>query len=62
MVPVGDGMGETNGERAGELCWPAVSIRLGRAGLCIGGGGPRSSRRDVNATLMSVDGKRMIHL
>ena len=62
MVPVGEGIGETKGERAGELCWPATSTRLGRAGLCIGGGGPRSSRREVNATLMSVDGNRMIHL
>ena len=62
MVPVGEGMGETKGERAGELYWPATSTRLGRAGLCIGGGGPRSSRRDVNATLISVDGNRMIHL
>ena len=62
MVPVGEGIGETKGERAGELCWPATSTRLGRVGLCIGGGGPRSSRRDVNATLMPVDGNRMIHL
>ena len=62
MVPVGEGMGETKGERAGELYWPVTSTRLGRAGLCIGGGGPRSSRRDVNATLISVDGNRMIHL
>ena len=52
MVPVGDGIGETNGDGAGELYWPATSIRLGRAGLCMGGGGPRSSRRDVNAILI----------
>ena len=48
MVPVGDGMGETNGE--GDVNW--ASTRAGRAGLCIGGGGPRSSRREVNAILI----------
>ena len=52
IVPVGEGIGETNGDGAGELYWPAASTRLGRAGLCMGGGGPRSSRRDVNAILI----------
>ena len=49
MVPVGEGMGETNGD--GVVYWE-VSTRLGRAGLCMGGGGPKSSRRDVNAILI----------
>ena len=49
MVPVGEGMGDTNGD--GEVYWE-VSTRVGRAGLCMGGGGPRSSRSDVNAILI----------
>lgn len=48
MVPVGDGIGETKGE--GEV--KVESTLAGRAGLCIGGGGPRSSSRDVKAILI----------
>ena len=58
MVPVGEGIGETNGE--GDVYWE--SILTGRAGLCMGGGGPRSSSRDVKAILIWVEGNRMIHL
>ena len=57
IVPVGEGIGETKGEVR------VVSILSGMTGLerC-GCDGPRSSRRDVNASLIWVDGKRMIHL
>ena len=46
MVPVGEGIGDTKG----ETNW--VSTLSGRAGLCIGGRGPMSSRREVNANLI----------
>lgn len=48
MVPVGEGIGDTNGD------WEVncESTLAGRAGLCMGGGGPMSSNRDVNAILI----------
>ncbi len=55
MVPVGEGMGETKGEVRGR------SARKGRAGLRIIGGG-MSSIREVKASLIWVEGKRIMHL
>ncbi len=55
MVPVGDGIGDTKGDVRGR------SALRGRAGLLISWGG-RSSTRDVKASLICVEGKRMMHL
>ena len=55
MVPVGDGIGDTKGDVRGR------SALRGRAGLLMSWGG-RSSTRDVNASLICVEGKRMMHL
>lgn len=57
MVPVGDGIGDTKGEVS------VVSILRGWAGLVEGReGGPISSRREVNASFICVDGNLMMHL
>ena len=57
MVPVGDGMGDTKGEVR------VVSILRGWMGE-MGGGrrGGTSSMREVSASLIWVDGKRMMQL
>ena len=57
MVPVGEGLGETKGD-----CM-AVSILSGCMGLMEGGaGGGMSSSREVSASLIWVEGNRMMHL
>ena len=57
MVPVGEGMGETKGEVR------VVSILRGWMGEMGGGrGGGMSSTRDVRASLIWVEGKRMMQL
>ena len=58
MVPVGDGIGDTKGEVR------TVSILSGRAGLEDGceRGGPISSSREVNTSLICVEGNLMMHL
>lgn len=57
MVPVGEGMGDTKGEGRG-----AVSTLRGATGLTKEWAEPRSSRREVNASLICVEGNRMMHL
>ena len=56
IVPVGEGMGDTKGEVR------VVSILMGHNGCGMGGGGPRSSRREVKASLICVEGNLMMHL
>lgn len=56
IVPVGEGMGDTKGEVR------VVSILMGHNGCGMGGGGPRSSRREVKASLICVEGNLIMHL
>lgn len=58
MVPVGEGMGDTNGDTRVVSTLRGVGTAVGGAGWV----GPRSSRREVKASLICVEGKRMIHL
>ena len=56
IVPVGEGMGDTKGEVR------VVSILMGHNGCGMGGGGPRSSKREVKASLICVEGNLIMHL
>ena len=56
MVPVGEGIGETNGDWLQERGGRGLDGRAAKELL------PSSTIREVKNSLISVDGKRIIHL